>query len=30
MEMKLDTIYFDYIKDGKKVYETRVYDKKRN
>ena len=29
MEMKLDTIYFDYIKDGIKLYETRVYDKKR-
>ena len=28
-EMKLDTIYFDYIKDGKKIYETRVYDEKR-
>ena len=27
--MKLDTIYFDYIKNGKKLYETRVYDKKR-
>lgn len=27
--MKLDTIYFNYIKDGKKLYETRVYDKKR-
>ena len=29
LEMKLDTIYFDYIKGGKKVYETRVYDEKR-
>lgn len=29
MKMKLDTIYFDYIKNGKKLYETRVYDKKR-
>lgn len=28
-EMKLDTIYFDYIKNGVKIYETRVYDKKR-
>lgn len=27
--MNLDTIYFDYIKNGKKLYETRVYDKKR-
>lgn len=29
MEMNLDTIYFDYIKNGIKIYETRVYDKKR-
>lgn len=29
MKMNLDTIYFDYIKNGKKMYETRVYDKKR-
>ena len=29
MEMKLDTIYFNYIRDGKKIYETRVYDPKR-
>ena len=29
MEMKLDKIYFDYIKSGKKIYETRVYDEKR-
>lgn len=29
MKMNLDTIYFDYIKSGKKLYETRVYDKKR-
>ena len=29
MEMKLDTLYFDYIKNGSKLYETRVYDKKR-
>ena len=29
VEMKLDTIYFNYIKDGVKLYETRVYDKKR-
>ena len=28
-QMKLDTIYFNYIKDGIKLYETRVYDKKR-
>jgi len=27
--MKLDTIYFDYILNGKKIYETRVYDEKR-
>ena len=29
MQMKLNKIYFDYIKEGKKLYETRVYDKKR-
>ena len=29
MEMKLDTIYFNYIKDCKKIYETRIYDHKR-
>ena len=29
VEMKLDTIYFNYIKNGIKLYETRVYDKKR-
>ena len=29
MDMKLDTIYFDYIKNGIKLYETRIYDKKR-
>ena len=28
MKMNLDTIYFDYIKSGKKIYETRVYNKK--
>ena len=28
-QMKLDTIYYNYIKDGIKLYETRVYDKKR-
>ena len=28
-EMRLDTIYFDYILSGKKVYETRVWDAKR-
>jgi ASC-1-like (ASCH) protein len=27
--MHLDKIYFDYIKDCVKLYETRVYDKKR-
>ena len=27
--MKLDTIYYDQIKAGKKIYETRVYDQKR-
>ena len=27
--MSLDTIYFDYIKNGKKLYETRIYDEKR-
>ena len=29
LEMNLDQIYFDYILDGKKIYEIRVYDKKR-
>ena len=28
-EMRLDTIYFDYILSGKKIYETRVWDDKR-
>ena len=27
--MHLDTVYYNYIKDGKKIYETRVYDEKR-
>ena len=27
--MHLDQIYFDYISEGKKIYETRVYDDKR-
>ena len=27
--MKLDSIYFDLIKSGKKIYETRVFDSKR-
>lgn len=27
--MKLDTIYFDYILNKKKIYETRVNDPKR-
>lgn len=27
--MKLDTIYFDFIKNKKKLYETRIYDEKR-
>ena len=27
--MNLDTIYFDYILNGIKLYETRVYDEKR-
>ena len=27
--MNLDTIYFDYILSGKKIYETRIYDEKR-
>jgi len=27
--MNLDTIYFDYIKNKTKIYETRVYDGKR-
>lgn len=29
MEMKLDTIYFDFIKNKEKLYETRVFDTKR-
>ena len=29
INMKLDTIYFDYIKNKKKLYETRIYDEKR-
>lgn len=29
MEMRLDTIYYNYIKKGIKLYETRIYDKKR-
>lgn len=29
LTMNLDTIYFDFILSGKKKYETRVYDKKR-
>jgi len=29
VNMHLDTIYFDYIKNGIKKYETRVYDPKR-
>lgn len=29
MKMNLDTIYFDLIQQGKKLYETRVYDTKR-
>ena len=29
MEMKLDTIYFNYSKNKVKLYEIRVYDKKR-
>ena len=28
-DMKLDTIYFDYILNKKKIYETRVNDPKR-
>ena len=27
--MKLDTIYFDFIKNKEKLYETRVFDTKR-
>ena len=27
--MTLDTIYFDYIKNGSKLYEIRIYDQKR-
>jgi ASC-1-like (ASCH) protein len=29
MDMQLDTIHFDNIKNGKKIYETRLYDEKR-
>lgn len=29
MSMNLDKIYFDLIKQRKKIYETRVYDEKR-
>tara|TARA_B100000575_G_scaffold223070_1_gene183467 strand:- start:451 stop:807 length:357 start_codon:yes stop_codon:yes gene_type:complete len=29
MDMKLESIYYDYIKKGIKLYETRVYDIKR-
>ena len=29
MEMKLDPIYYDYIVNGIKIYETRVFDEKR-
>lgn len=29
MEMHLDEVYFNAIKDGKKIYETRVFDEKR-
>jgi len=28
-DMKLDTMYYDYIMSGKKIYETRVWDAKR-
>ena len=27
--IKLDTVYYEYIKNGKKLYETRIYDGKR-
>ena len=29
MQMRLDTPYFNYIYEGRKLYETRVYDSKR-
>lgn len=29
MEMHLDKIYYDYILNGKKIYEIRIYDEKR-
>lgn len=29
MDMRLDKIYFDYIKDKVKIYETRIFDEKR-
>ena len=29
MDMHLESIYFNQIKERKKLYETRIYDKKR-
>ena len=29
MNMHLESIYFNQIKEKKKIYETRIYDKKR-
>ena len=29
IQMNLDTIYYNFIKNGEKIYETRVFDDKR-
>lgn len=29
MEMNLDSIYYNFILDGSKIYETRIFDEKR-
>lgn len=29
MDMKLDSIYYNYIKNKEKIYETRIFDEKR-
>tara|TARA_A100001015_G_C14831416_1_gene648742 strand:+ start:191 stop:553 length:363 start_codon:yes stop_codon:yes gene_type:complete len=29
INMNLDTIYFNFIKNGQKIYETRIFDDKR-
>jgi ASC-1-like (ASCH) protein len=28
INMNLDTIYFNFIKNGQKIYETRIFDDK--